>query len=203
VSGPDPTIAAFDLDGTLTEGHSIPTFAARLAGRPGLLVAAVRGVAGSGLPPTRARYKEAVLGHVVRGRTEDEVRSVGRSFASELVGEHLIDSAADRLRAHQAMGHEIVLVSAALDVYVDALADLLGVDGVIAAGLEVVDGRCTGRMIEADLHDERKVERLRAWLGDREPTATVFSYGNSEDDEELLEYARATQLRSGSTAPTR
>jgi phosphoserine phosphatase len=48
-------------------------------------------------------------------------------------------------------------------------------------------------LVDADLHDERKVERLRAWLGDREPVATVFAYGNSEDDEEMLRYAAQTQ----------
>jgi phosphatidylglycerophosphatase C len=93
-----------------------------------------------------------------------------------------------------------VLVSAALDVYVEPVAELLGATAAISTVVEVTGDRCTGRLIDADLHDERKVERLQAWLGPREPSVTVYAYGNSEDDDEMAAYAERTQRRPAPTA---
>jgi len=200
--GGGAVVAAFDLDGTLATGHSMADFAMRVAGRSAAVVAAVLGVAGAGFPPSRSAYKQAVLGRVLGGRTEDDVRRAAQVFAEELVADRLIEDAVAQLDAHRAVGHDVVLVTAALDVYAAVVGELLGAAAVLATEVEVVDGVCTGGLIDADLHDERKVERLRAWLGDREPDVTVFAYGNSEDDDELLQYAARTQGRFGSTAAT-
>jgi phosphoserine phosphatase len=90
----------------------------------------------------------------------------------------------------------VVLVTAALDVYATAVADHLGLDGVVSPTVEIVDGRCTGRIIDADLNGQTKVEALKAWLGDREPDAVVYAYGNSNEDDELLAYAASTHRRT-------
>ena len=191
-------VAAFDLDGTLTSGHSTVDFVAGLAGWPRLLVAATRGAFDAGFPPSRSAWKDAAIGGVLRGRLEDDVRRAGRDFAVDLLEHRLIADAADLLAAHLAAGHEVVVVSAALDVYADAVGELLGGSAVIATEAEVRAGRFTGRLLDADLRDERKVQRLVAWLGDRAPFATVYAYGNSEDDDEMLDDAAATQDRAGS-----
>jgi phosphoserine phosphatase len=89
-----------------------------------------------------------------------------------------------------------VLLTAALDVYAASVADRLGFDACLSARVEVEHGRCTGRVVDADLTGETKVRRLRAWLGDRAVRATVVAYGNSSDDDAVLAWAAQTQRRA-------
>lgn len=193
-------VAAFDLDGTLTTGHSTVDFVRRLIGWPNVIRCAARASVKAGLPPSRSAWKEAAIGEMLRDRSEAEVRSEATDFAVELLEHRLIADTAGRLSAHLGAGHEVVLVSAALDVYVEPVARLLGATSAIATKVEMIEGRCTGRLIDADLHDERKVERLKSWLGRREPTATVYAYGNSEDDDEMQTYAAQTKGRASSVS---
>lgn len=196
-TGPAHVVAAFDLDGTLTSGHSLVDIAVRLVGWRGFARAVVAAAGRSGFPPRRGAYKDALFERVLAGRSASDVRRVGALLARDLVEERLREETAAELRAHQAAGHEVVLVTAALDVYVEPVARLLGIDGVISTRVEVVGGRCTGRLLDSALHDERKVELLRAWLGPRVATTEVHAYGNSEDDDELQRFAESTRRHAG------
>jgi phosphatidylglycerophosphatase C len=91
----------------------------------------------------------------------------------------------DRLRHHRDEGHEIVVVSASLDVYLRPLVPRLGVDHVIACTLEA-DPRSvlTGELVGGNVRGPEKVRRLDAWLGD--DAVELWAYGDSSGDDELL-----------------
>jgi phosphatidylglycerophosphatase C len=189
-------VAAFDLDGTLASGHSLPRFVVALAGPTGALRAVVAGAPALARDRAAGRFKEAALHAVLAGRPWAEVDAVGRAVAVQMARRHLRPYMVGRAERHRRRGHQLVLVTAALDVYVAHLARILGFDAVLAPRVEVVDGTCTGRVLDADMNDERKPRALRAWLGALEPTAVVVAYGDSRRDAALVRYAARTRARS-------
>ena len=62
-----------------------------------------------------------------------------------------------------------------------------GFDEVIASELEVVEGVVTGRLKGLNCWGPEKTRRLKESIG--ETTYTLYAYGNSRGDKELLEMA--------------
>lgn len=188
------TVAAFDFDGTLTYHDTLVPFLMRVRGRavvaralaassPELLRAA------AGLE-TRQRAKEAVLIRTLNGWWLDELLPIAEDFARAIVEHGLRPDRVARLRWHQAQGHEVVLVSAGLDLLVSAVGRLLGCTDVLATRLEVDRrGRVTGRLFGNNVRGPVKVERLREWLADDGVSVRMWAYGDSDGDTEMLAMA--------------
>jgi len=183
-------VAAFDFDGTLSRKDSLGPFLELVCGR-GLLYRAMlmrapvlAGVAvGIG---DRDAEKERLVGRLLAGRSATSVRDSGSQYARSLIeGEALRPEMLERVAWHRAEGHEIVIVSASLDVYLEPLAPLLGVDHVLCTQLGIgADGRLDGRLEGGNVRGPEKVRRVRDWLaGD---AAELWAYGDSAGDRELL-----------------
>ncbi len=185
------TVAAFDVDGTLTHRDTLLPFLAAVAGRQqfarALADCALRAafdVAPSRRDVAKRRLLRATLAH----RSEREVRSIAEAFAIRLGCCGLRADAVARLQAHQRAGHEVVLVSASLDVYLEPLGRQLGVDTVICSRLQVGDdGALTGELAGGNVRGPEKARLLRRWLGERR--GAVYAYGDSAGDRELLALA--------------
>ncbi|MEM1334342.1 MAG: HAD-IB family hydrolase [Actinomycetota bacterium] len=190
-----PVVAAFDVDGTLTVRDCVVPFmrrmssaagiAARLAVRPHLVVpAAAR--------RDRDRIKELAAAAAFTGLREREVRSAGVDFARHVHDRWLRSDVVQRLRQHQHDGATTVLVSASFEAYLEPLAELLGVDGVVATRLVSDGGILTGALDGANCRGPEKVRRLHAWLAQHRadvggrPGLHVVAYGDSPGDRELL-----------------
>ena len=189
-------IAAFDFDGTLTRRDTVVPFLLRLFGA-GRVVRAVSQVA-----PTAARarlgrleselhhrdvVKERLLQVLFRGEDPDHIAAIGRSFADTIPARLQTETMA-RVAWHREQGHALVIVSASLLAYLEPFAADHGFDHVIGVGLEVGDdGRLTGRLTGPNVRGPEKEVRLRAWLG--EGPRTMWAYGNSSGDRELLAMA--------------
>jgi len=183
-------VAAFDVDGTLTIRDCVGPFLLRVGGWPGLTRAILRqpGAAlGAGVRRDRDRLKELLVGGVLRGRKVAHVEALGEEFAKHVEADWLRADTLERLRWHQRAGHRIVLVSASLGPYLRPLGRRLGVDDVLCAEpLQVGDEFADG-LEGANCRAQEKVRRLDAWLADRRwEDATVWAYGNSAGDRELL-----------------
>ena len=187
-------VAAFDVDGTLTTRDCVVPFLVRLAGWRAVLTASFRHPAllvstslGRG---DRDRLKELVVGRLVRGRTGTALDELGRAFAINHASRWVRPDTLARLRWHRESGHEVVLVSASLRAYLEPLASevLGGVHAVLCTDVEVsTDGRCTGRLDGGNCRGPEKSKRLEAWLAGR--SATIYAYGDSAGDRELLAMA--------------
>ena len=182
-------VAAFDFDGTLVPGDSLLPFVWRAAGpkrflpataRHGLQVAAATALkVGS-----RDAAKAAWVRTAMRGLALADVVAEGERFAARLEA-RVTDQAIGRIRWHRSRGHEVVLVSASLHVYLAPFGRRVGFDAVLATGLEVgADGRLTGELEGANVRGEEKVARLRQWLG--VDACELWAYGDSDGDRELL-----------------
>jgi phosphatidylglycerophosphatase C len=188
-----PVVAAFDVDHTLTIRDCVVPFLRRVAGPNRLarrLAARSHLVVPAAARRDRDTLKSIVTSVALRGRSMDEVREAGRRFGLDVARSWLRADTVARLEWHREQGHQIALVSASYDVYLDTVGEHLGVDAVLATRLGVDDhGRCTGELDGANCRGAEKVRRLHAWLdechGGRRGVV-VWAYGDSTGDRELL-----------------
>jgi len=189
-------VAAFDFDGTLTDGGSVFEFLATVSGRSAVLLAA------ASLAPRLAHAalaggtvadetKEALFERVLGGVDAGLVEQVGGEFASRHLAAHVRPEVRRRLDWHRGRGDLVVVVSASPDAYVRVAAERLAADGAIATLLEVDGaGRLTGRYQGANCRGEEKVRRLRLWMAEADvEDASLWAYGNSRGDLRMLRAA--------------
>jgi HAD superfamily hydrolase (TIGR01490 family) len=188
-------VAAFDFDGTLTDGGSVFDFLSAVSGRravlrataalaPRLAHAAVAG--GTVADDTKEELFIRVLGGVDAGFVDQ----VGAEFAVSHLAAHLRPEVRRRLDWHRGRGDRVVVVSASLEAYVTVAAERLAADGAVATRLAVVDGRLTGRYDGANCRGEEKIRRLRLWMADAGlADAPLWAYGNSRGDLRMLRAA--------------
>jgi HAD superfamily hydrolase (TIGR01490 family) len=185
-------VAAFDFDGTITRRDCLGPFLASVVGtgrlrralawRAPVLAAALVGLG------DRDREKERLLRSLLRGRSVREVEAAGAAFAADLARTRPFrDEALEQIAWHRARGHDVVVVSASLDVYLEPLAPELGIDHVICTRLARAGDRLTGLLDGPNVRGPEKAGRLRAWLGDA--PAEIWAYGDSAGDRELLALA--------------
>ena len=184
------TVAAFDVDKTLTTRDCVVPFLWRLRGPRLLAGLASRSpsLATAAATRRRDRVKEVVTAAAVRGLPIDTVDRLGAEFEVGFVRRHLRPDTMARLRWHAEKGHHIVLVSASFRSYLEPLAAHLGAHAVLSTDVEVDEqGVCTGRLRGANCRGAEKERRLREWLGGERPV--VYAYGDSSGDSAMLAFA--------------
>lgn len=200
-----PDIAAFDFDGTLTDGGSVFGFLAAVTDRRTVLTASVA------FAPRLARAalaggevadqtKELLFVRVLAGIDEAQLADVAARFAEGHLAAHLRDDVRRQLDWHRSRGDLVAIVSASPECYVTQAGHRLGADVAIATRLEVgADGRLTGRYDGKNCRGEEKLRRLRQWIGERsddwrsggghsgnETAPRLWAYGNSRGDLRML-----------------
>lgn len=187
-----PTLAAFDLDGTLVRIDTFAAFVRHTRGLSSLLLSLVLLspyllMALLGLYP-RSKAKERLFSWHFRGLSVTEFEQYGREFAS-IAMQHLNREVAHRLHQHQQKGHTVCVVSASMDQWVRPICTQLDIGNVISTLPETDErGKLTGRFASPNCNREEKVNRLRQMfpnLGDY----TLFAYGNSDGDKAMLSIA--------------
>jgi HAD superfamily hydrolase (TIGR01490 family) len=188
------TVAAFDFDGTISKRDTVMPFLARVVGWRRVFAVALIDAPRLALMAIgrgdRDAAKERMLVKCLGGLRRDVVAREGNAYATEVFERKLRRPVVETLERHRRDGHEVVLVSASLDVYLDEIGRDLGVNAVLCTRLEVDDdGRITGRMLGGNCRGANKVTRLREYLGDESDDLTLYAYGNSSGDDELLALA--------------
>ncbi len=91
---------------------------------------------------------------------------------------------------HRTEGATILITTATNRFVVEPIAELLGVNHLIATDPENVDGRYTGRIAGTPNFQGGKVTRLRQWIADAaQPVEHMSAYSDSHNDLPLLEMA--------------
>ena len=197
------TVAAFDVDGTLTRVDCVRPFLERLVGRPALVALPLRypvEFASGAVRRDRDRLKALVVGRSYEGRQVDDVAAIGRSFASHVHDTMLRDDVVARLRWHQSAGHRTVIVSASLRSYLAPLGEALGIDAVMCTDVVAEGGRYTARLDGGNCRAAEKRSRLQAWLAAEGLTgSTLWAYGDSRGDREMLDHAHHPVWVKGTT----
>ncbi len=97
--------------------------------------------------------------------------------------------AMERLHWHKQQGHDCILVSASLELYLVPWAKRHGFQDILASRLEIDQkGRVTGQLIGKNCWGAEKRRRLIELLGPQK-YYQLYAYGDSRGDQELLEIA--------------
>lgn len=186
-------IAFFDLDGTLVVGQTQRLLVSYLRTRNMVSGRFMFGVAlwfvayrlglVKATERARARGAELVAGHRV-----DEIAILMDRFAAEVLEPRLHSGAVEALRAHQARGDDVVIVSAALAPVVDALGRLLGVRDCEGTPLAVSGNVYSGGLAGKAVYGAEKVRVAQTYLTARGVDPHRCSaYADHETDVDLLQ----------------
>ena len=195
-------IAFFDFDGTLTTGDTLMPFLKYVVGAPTYYAKLVL------LSPVLAAYfakllrndiaKQIVLKSYLAGYHIDELFELGQRFSEELIPTVLRPEGMELLRWHQEQGHECVLVSASLDIYLHAWAKSEHFSEVICTLLKVgSSGDVAGDIKGENCYGKEKVRRLIEVdlnIGLR----SSYAYGDTKGDFPMLNLVNKGFLFNGS-----
>ena len=182
-------VAAFDLDGTLTRSDTLGPFLREVCGTSAFVRAFAADaprivLAGIGAG-SRDDAKERMLRRLVGGRRHSELAIQGRAFAERFAKTGMRPDMIARVAWHADARHEVAIVSASLDVYVEPIAELLGIGTVLCSRMEVnADGLVTGNLVGGNCRAAGKLRRIRDRFG--EGGYELWAYGDSAGDAEML-----------------
>lgn len=186
------TVAAFDVDNTLTVRDCVVPFMRSAAGTGRLMKVMLSNI-GDTIQNFRRRDRDALkakfVAGIFSGKSASVVEELGVQFASKVADRWLRSDVAARMRWHQEQGHVVILVSASLGAYLHPLGDLLEVDAVLCTEMEEIDGVLTGRLVGKNCRGEEKVSRVQKWREEAgiDVQDLVYAYGDSSGDKQLLD----------------
>jgi len=123
----------------------------------------------------------------LRGRTIEEVSEWQARFLAACIEPIMLPAAKALLRGHRAAGDTLLVITATNEVVTRPIVAALGVEHLIACGVERVDGVYTGEASGVPSYREGEVDRLYAWLDGRPETlAGATFYSDSHNDLPLL-----------------
>lgn len=190
-------LALFDFDGTITHREMFRPFLEFAVPPKRRMLASIV------LAPILIGYKlKLVPGDVIRawavrfgltGVDASQASEQGRRFAHEVLPGVLRDIALDRIRWHKQQGDKVVVVSAALDVYLAHWCEQHELE-LICSELEIKNGVLTGRYRGAQCASKEKPRRVRASY-DLTTFPVVYAYGDTREDLDMLQIAHRRYFR--------
>jgi HAD superfamily hydrolase (TIGR01490 family) len=184
----------FDVDGTLVRTNLVhptvfylanqqnPIASLRKIGRalaltPQMLLAEMR---------DRRTFNE-LLFSTYEGTTQDRLLVLADEAFDTVLKKALHPHAKSLVQRCLDEGHEVVLVSGALDFLMKRLADYLGAHHVIANRLEIKDNRATGRLLRPVVAGPEKARLIREHAKERgHDLNECFAYSDSYSDVPML-----------------
>jgi HAD superfamily hydrolase (TIGR01490 family) len=121
------------------------------------------------------------------GRTPEEVDFLVGPWVEDYIEPIIFSDATKTIAEHRANGDRILIISASGVHLVQAIAERIGVDEVLAIDLEVAHGVYTGKTQGVLTYREGKITRLLEWLDQQEENLEGASfYSDSRNDLPLL-----------------
>jgi phosphatidylglycerophosphatase C len=134
-------------------------------------------------------FKEKFCRWLVKGKSQEDIETLARSFANRYVAGRLNPAVVQKLNEHRKRGDEVYIVSSNFRFLLEAMMEHLRTNGVIATELEILDGRYTGNLLGRACSGSEKLSRVLTRFG-RERVEEAVAYGDSADDRCLLQYVK-------------
>ncbi|KAA8735595.1 HAD-IB family hydrolase [Acinetobacter qingfengensis] len=184
-------LALFDFDGTLCEKDSFTGFMHYVFDKPYFYKKSLKV-----LPQIIAYYAKIYPPHRMRPELYrqmfkhypvNKAKYYGEQFAHYLYYSALNQQLLERLQWHQQQQHHVVIVSASLDLYLEPLAQRLGVE-LICTKVDCLNNQLTGFYASRDCSNQEKIKQLICRLNPKD-YESIYAYGNSREDYAMLKFA--------------
>lgn len=187
--------AFYDFDGTLASSNVVTRYAWFAKNHPSRLQAARRyAKALAGVPlwlllnAFSRRAFNLVFYRQYKGFEQEWLRSRSQAMFEREILPRIFPQAKARVAADRRAGYRAVMVSGGLDFALQAAAEYLAFDDLIANRLEFAQGKATGRVVEPLLAGGAKVAAMRAYCERRGfALAQAKAYSDSRSDLPMLE----------------
>ena len=190
------TLALFDLDNTLLNGDSDHAW--------GMYLAEIGAVDAAQQQKMQDYfYQQYLLGSLdineflefqlapLAQHSIQQLHSWRTRFLDQVIQPMVESGKVDLLCRHRERGDEILIITATNDFITRPIADLLGVETLIATTAEFANGRYTGRCKGTPCYQYGKVERINEWLlKNRKSLSDSYFYSDSFNDLPLLELVK-------------
>ncbi|MCS6901321.1 MAG: HAD-IB family hydrolase [Myxococcales bacterium] len=184
----------FDVDGTLVKTNLIHPTLFYMVNQATPLQSLGRLMRGLVNAPAMAlaelkdrRTFNEILYSLYEGISEDRLLLLAEEAFEKVLKKALYPKARDLVQRCRDEGHDVVLVSGALDVLMDRLAVYLGATHVIANRLEIHQRYCTGKLLRPVIAGPEKAKVIRnharAYGHDLDE---CFAYSDSYSDVPML-----------------
>ena len=124
----------------------------------------------------------------IAGHTTDEIATWQAAFLREKIAPIMLPAAAALIENHRQRGDTLLVITATNEVVAGPIVEQLGVENMIACGVELAEDRYTGAPLGTPSYREGKVTRLHEWLNGREESLSGATfYSDSHNDLPLLQ----------------
>lgn len=121
-------------------------------------------------------------------RGHDELLRLRADYVADRIHHFITDAAQQLVQSHRERGDTLVVITATCDFVTRPIADLFGIEHLIATELEIRDGGFTGGIVGEPCFREGKIIRLREWMARRGgDLGGSWFYSDSRNDLPLLE----------------
>lgn len=190
----NPSIVVFDLDGTITRYDTYVRFLLYSIYRqplktlrlPILAVDVLRHKIGK---QSNTWLKKRFLSALLAGRKRSEINNWAVAFASYVAESGVHHDALASIKSHRELGHDLILVSASLDIYVEPLGEILGFNKIICTRTSWEDDVLGHDLDGGNCYGDAKIERLRQSLGKAADAMILVAYADHKTDIPLLKIA--------------
>jgi HAD superfamily hydrolase (TIGR01490 family) len=184
----------FDVDGTLVTTNLVHPTVFYLLNQPTPLHSAVKLGRALVKAPWMAlaeaqdrRLFNEMLFSSFEGVSEDRLVALAQEAFDQVIKPHIYPGAKDLVQTSLDKGHQVIIVSGALDFLMQLLADHLGATGIIANRLEIKDRFATGKLLRPVVAGPEKARLLREHArAAGHDLDECFAYSDSYSDVPML-----------------
>jgi HAD superfamily hydrolase (TIGR01490 family) len=190
-------LALFDFDGTITTHDSFRDFLIFISGKAGFcwrilgvshwLIGFVLGLVNN------QTAKEQVTRVFLAGLSREKFDEYARAFVKQQLNKIVRPTAMKKILWHLQQKHRVIIVSASFSDYLKFWCEQHQLE-LISTRLEEIEGCLTGKFATPNCWGPEKVRRIREYLA-LEDYETVYAYGDSRGDREMLEIANEKGYR--------
>jgi len=184
-------LALFDFDGTITSQDSLILFIryakGNLATALGILLLAPMLIAFKCKLIPNYKTKQWLFTYFFKGMSEAIFNQKAAEFSLKQLETILRPEAIKKINWHKAQGHKIIVISASIENWLKPWCDQNQL-ALIATTLEIKNGHLSGKFQSKNCYGIEKVNRLKHSY-DLNKFKTIYAYGDSRGDRELLEIA--------------
>ncbi|MCW8398017.1 HAD-IB family hydrolase [Legionella sp. PATHC038] len=184
------TVAIFDFDGTITyknttipflrfieEKHFFWKFLPKV---PHALAYKLHLIDVDGL-------NNIIATHFLKDLSQEFLYQSGENFVDSILPQLIKDSAIQRLKWHKERGHHCILATSAYNLYVDYWGKQNGFDHIVSTQIDFdPQGKATGKLRGKSCNGQEKLRRVLECINNPK---TLYAYGDSNGDKEILNYA--------------